>query len=253
MTKINIWITSRFVGYHRWVDAPEDVAFLRDWHRHIFGVRLEKEVRHNNRDIEFFQLKRKVDYFLASVYQDKQFELSCEAIAEDLLNKFAAVAVEVDEDGENGARVEWTGDKRLTSLQAKTKCFLGLEVEGPNRGKRVLFVPGSIPPEQFLRSVEGRQFDRVFYGAGYDRQLRSDTLAAIRSQCPDRIIDVEVDAVTPLLDGMGVGIISLCQSDVGCAAFIKEITATEVIWTAADGTKHRSQLDDPWYELDEDI
>ena len=35
-----IFITDKFEGYHKYVDAPEEVAFLRNAHRHLFGVRV---------------------------------------------------------------------------------------------------------------------------------------------------------------------------------------------------------------------
>jgi len=103
--KIVIWIQTRFTGYHRWVDAPDGVAFLRDYHRHIFHVKLGVGVTDTNREIEFFQLKKKVDTYLRNHYKDMDFEQSCEAIAGELLDAFDASFVEVSEDGENGATV----------------------------------------------------------------------------------------------------------------------------------------------------
>lgn len=101
-----IYITTQFEGFHRWKDAPDKVGFLRDWHRHIFHVKLHKIVSHGNRDIEFIQFKREVEEYLKSYTGwEERFELSCEMLAEVLLNKFDCVMADVSEDGENGGIV----------------------------------------------------------------------------------------------------------------------------------------------------
>lgn len=100
-----VWIQTTFEGFHRWIGAPAAVAFLRGFHRHIFKVKLGMEVTHDNREIEFFQLKGEVDKFINKFYQGKRFESSCEEIAGHFLNQFDASFVEVSEDGENGATI----------------------------------------------------------------------------------------------------------------------------------------------------
>jgi hypothetical protein len=68
------------------------------------------EVFHDNRDVEFIQLKRQLERW----YSDGTLQLdykSCEMIANDLYNKVEAkwpdrdIRIEVSEDGENGCRV----------------------------------------------------------------------------------------------------------------------------------------------------
>jgi hypothetical protein len=89
-----------------------DVSFLGYPHRHLFHFRVRISVSHNDRDIEFIQFKR----WLESLYSDKTLELnfkSCEMIAEDLINTISArypnraMVIQVFEDGENGAILEW--------------------------------------------------------------------------------------------------------------------------------------------------
>jgi hypothetical protein len=89
-----------------------DVSFLGYPHRHMFHFRVRISVSHNDRDIEFIQFKR----WLESLYSDKTLELnfkSCEMIAEDLINTIGArypnraMVIQVFEDGENGAILEW--------------------------------------------------------------------------------------------------------------------------------------------------
>jgi hypothetical protein len=99
-----VWVRTQFTGFHRWKDAPDEVAFLRDWHRHVFHVRLGMQVTELDREVEFFQLKAKVDSYLAA-YDGFRFEMSCEQLAALLQRDFGAVLVEVSEDGECGATV----------------------------------------------------------------------------------------------------------------------------------------------------
>lgn len=121
-----IWVTFTKEGIHRYPEAatdkslatrrfgvPEehwlDVSFLADPHRHIFHFRVEIEVHHANRDVEFIQAKRIMERW----YNDGTLQLdykSCEMIADDLYNKLHAkwpgrkYIIEVSEDGENGCR-----------------------------------------------------------------------------------------------------------------------------------------------------
>ncbi len=112
-----IYIQTQFVGYHRWDDAPEEVAFLRNIHRHIFHVKVSVPVKHNNRDIEFFMLKQLIDDFIENhivhpaLAGDGNMG-SCEMIGEQIaiythkhyqFKYNDIVSVEVSEDSENGA------------------------------------------------------------------------------------------------------------------------------------------------------
>lgn len=100
----SVFVTTRFVGFHRWKDAPEQHAYLRNWHRHVFHVRLTVSVNHDNREVEFIDLKKQVDEYIACIFVlPGPFEHSCEQIARLLLDYFSASEVEVSEDGENGA------------------------------------------------------------------------------------------------------------------------------------------------------
>ena len=107
-----IYVTTQFEGVHRYKDAPDEVSFLRDYHRHIFKVKLAIEVMHNERDIEFIMLKHKLELYLGANYDNLCFEKSCEAIAEDIVGVFGEmysnrkIKCEVSEDGENGAILE---------------------------------------------------------------------------------------------------------------------------------------------------
>lgn len=110
-TKTSIVVTLQVEGVHHWPECPlEEVIFLRYKHRHLFYIRLVKEVTHNDRDIEIIMLKHRIQYFLSRYKTEKSpihdfGRMSCEDIAEKLLHNFQASEVEVLEDGENGAIV----------------------------------------------------------------------------------------------------------------------------------------------------
>jgi hypothetical protein len=95
----------QFEGFHRWKDAQHiaQVNYLQYWHRHMFHVHVYIEVGGLNREVEFIQLKEKVNNFVQSEYAGKSFEFSCEQLAKQIADRFDAVMVRVSEDGENGA------------------------------------------------------------------------------------------------------------------------------------------------------
>ena len=108
--KKSIWVTFQKEGIHKYPDAPDEVEFLRYPHRHIFKFKVQIDVEHDDRDIEFFIFKR----WLESLYQGNILQLdykSCEMISDDLYlqinNKYPNrfVVIDVSEDGENGCQV----------------------------------------------------------------------------------------------------------------------------------------------------
>ena len=128
-----IWVTFKREGIHKYpaaLDDPklatggwDDVSFLGYPHRHIFHFRVQIEVFHDDREIEFIQFKRWLQrlYDMVPVGSEGHgdtgvLELdykSCEMIADDLYlqiaNKYPgrAVTIEVSEDGENGCCVSY--------------------------------------------------------------------------------------------------------------------------------------------------
>lgn len=106
-TRTSVYCTFQFEGFHKWPDAPDAVAFLRDRHRHMFHVRVEMTVTHDDRDIEFILLKKKAEQLVQGLLQSVEtINWSCEKWARELLIALIANRVEVNEDGENGAVVE---------------------------------------------------------------------------------------------------------------------------------------------------
>lgn len=114
MLKANkhIWVTFQKEGIHKYPDAPEGVEFLRHPHRHMFHFRVELQVFHDDRDVEFILFKRELE----GLYNTGTLELdykSCEMMADDLAEYITQkypgrdLVIEVSEDGENGARCHY--------------------------------------------------------------------------------------------------------------------------------------------------
>ena len=117
-----IWVTFRKEGIHKYPAALEDpnlatgewddVSFLGYPHRHIFHFKVGITVTHNDRDIEFIQFKR----WMEKLYSEGTLNLdykSCEMMSDDLYEKIAEkfpgreVHIDISEDGENGAHIEY--------------------------------------------------------------------------------------------------------------------------------------------------
>ncbi len=118
MNKKFIWVTFQKEGLHKYPAALndpnlatggwDDVSFLGYIHRHIFHFRVEIEVTHTDRDIEFIQFKRELE----NLYKEGVIQLdfkSCEMMSDDLANYIQDkypnrdLIITVSEDGENGA------------------------------------------------------------------------------------------------------------------------------------------------------
>lgn len=110
-----IWVTFKLPGIHRYPDAPEEVAYLRYPHRHLFGFKVTMQVFHDDRDVEFHMLRNWcVNQYGATLSLDHK---SCEMIARELLEHLSdkypgrSISVQVDEDGECGAVVTYDMQK----------------------------------------------------------------------------------------------------------------------------------------------
>lgn len=109
--KREVFVQTQFEGIHCWPEAPDEVAFLRNPHRHIFHVKVYVEVWHNDRELEFIMLKHRINEYLGQYISDGVWQMgrtSCEDVAEMLVTFLRGqyscrfVRISVDEDGENG-------------------------------------------------------------------------------------------------------------------------------------------------------
>ncbi len=120
-----MYVYTQFVkeGYHCYPEAKHDpklatgdfmdVSHLGERHFHYFYFKVWVEVNHSNRDIEFIQLRRRIE----REYREGAMEVnhkSCEMLAEDLLEVLkvwypdVAIKIDVSEENINGALLEYT-------------------------------------------------------------------------------------------------------------------------------------------------
>lgn len=111
-----IWVTFQKIGFHRYPAAGEDpklddVSYLANKHRHLFKFKVEIEIFHNDRELEFHQVLN----YCESLYEghlDIDFK-SVEMLADNLYMQLSSkypgrfMAIEVSEDGECGCRIEY--------------------------------------------------------------------------------------------------------------------------------------------------
>lgn len=114
-----VFCKTKFEGVHCYPGAPDEVAYLRQPHRHIFGINVEIDVFGTDRELEFIMLKHKVDAWvrkhLNALGVWEMETLSCEQVATQLVSYLGAqyndieqkrdIIISVDEDDENGATV----------------------------------------------------------------------------------------------------------------------------------------------------
>ena len=110
MKQTFVYVTTTFEFIHRYKDAPEEVSYLRNLHRHLAHIKVQIEVFHDDREIEFIILKHKLNKFLEGCNTDEN--CSCEMIADMLLSFMQLVygtkrdmTITVSEDGENGVEL----------------------------------------------------------------------------------------------------------------------------------------------------
>ena len=121
-SKRMIWVTFQKEGIHKYpaaLDDPklatgdwDDVSFLGYPHRHMFHFRVSIEVYHDDREIEFIQFSRWLQRLFSEDVMTLDYK-SCEMIADEMFahidQKYPGreVTIEVSEDNENGAVVEY--------------------------------------------------------------------------------------------------------------------------------------------------
>ena len=110
-----VFCRTSFEGIHCWPEAPLETYYLRNPHRHVFHVEVEVDVKENDREIEFINLKHNIDRFIEGNIVKGELNdmgrMSCEEVATRLAKWLRTIYpnrdyyLEVNEDDENGARL----------------------------------------------------------------------------------------------------------------------------------------------------
>ena len=107
-----IWITAQKEMIHKYPQAPEEVSFLRNEHRHMFHFKIYIQVNTDDRDIEFIIFKRFIETILSEMNKNLDVK-SCEMISnylhEEIITLYPNrhIKIEVSEDGENGSLYDY--------------------------------------------------------------------------------------------------------------------------------------------------
>lgn len=135
-----VYCTTQFEAVHNWPGCPiEEVKYLRDPHRHTFHIKAWANVTHNDRDIEFIELKHKINNYLKDKYPSDVGcpdigATSCEMLAQELIEEFDLSRCEVNEDNENGAVLTVKESKNTLGeaapVQSKKTSWLGKILPG---------------------------------------------------------------------------------------------------------------------------
>lgn len=107
-----IFVTFQKEGIHCYPAAATekqlaDVSFLANEHRHIFHFRVEIQVFHNDRDLEFIQVKRWCEQLYGTgtlTLNHKSCEMMSDELYQALTIKYPErdIKIQVSEDNENG-------------------------------------------------------------------------------------------------------------------------------------------------------
>lgn len=110
--KAFIIVRGQYEFCHRYADAPQEVLYLRNLHRHMFNYEVELEVFHDDRELEFIMVKHDIEEYLTRRHESWSEKTSCEQMAQSiglwLQSKHGfdrELTISVFEDNENGAKV----------------------------------------------------------------------------------------------------------------------------------------------------
>lgn len=109
----SVFVTTDFVNFHRWPDAPASRHYLAGLHRHKFKVDLELSVVHNDREVEYHTLLDQLGVFIEHLKLNWDMSWSCEALAGQIVHWCREAypdrdyyRASVSEDDENGSTVD---------------------------------------------------------------------------------------------------------------------------------------------------
>lgn len=104
-----------FEGFHSYSGAPSEVEFLKNLHRHLFNIKVTIEVTHEDRELEFFIVRRQLIDLVNRLYPDKVVG-SCEMMAKDIYHFVKHSYKKLDKTGDRLVEVEVSEDKENSGL-----------------------------------------------------------------------------------------------------------------------------------------
>jgi hypothetical protein len=278
---LEVTITHRFEAMHRWPAAPSAVVFLRSMHRHLFHVAVTQRVAYADRDVEFFDLQRKVSDYISRHLAGTATTKSCEQMALEICRHFRAERVSVSEDGENTATV--IASSLPVADMTRSLPFVGTEIEGPWAGEDVtgLYIPCTDDAAKYVsdelgwlqRIVAQRNISLVYVGAG-NKCVAPACMGAFTKICEavisskigvQSVVELQdMSVCSSVLDTLPAAITVLrsqlhqdaasttaASNDVRSVNYVKWLDCDNIVWQ--DVTTHRCHttwLRDPLFDAD---
>ena len=109
--KSTIHVSFKQPGWHRWPGATDRRAYLANLHRHLFVITVSMEVTHDDREVEFHDLRDEAVKLFSELGSNGDMgAMSCEHMARSMAKNLAGryvreVTVSVFEEDEFGATV----------------------------------------------------------------------------------------------------------------------------------------------------
>ena len=122
MKKQFVYCTLTKEGYHCYPGADTnsstatndrfDVSHLVNRHMHYFNFKVWVEVNHNDRDIEFIQLRRWIEDLYTGILEvdNNSCEMISDKLYEQLCQRYpkSEIRIDISEEGINGSYTEYT-------------------------------------------------------------------------------------------------------------------------------------------------
>jgi flagellar biosynthesis component FlhA len=119
MIKTEINVKNIIEATHQYVNAPAEVDYLRNPHRHMLHIYTTVEVFDDDRELEFIKVKHAIQDYLQSQaewngYAYNMGTNSCEMLARELLGALQTMygldrdmQISIYEDDENGSTIKY--------------------------------------------------------------------------------------------------------------------------------------------------
>lgn len=114
MKKIYITVRNQFDAIHKYENAPDEVDYLRNPHRHTFYITSKIQTFHEDRELEFYMVKDFIHEQIPALFDALNEKMSCENIASFIVEcltqkycteQFREMEISVSEDQQNEATV----------------------------------------------------------------------------------------------------------------------------------------------------
>ena len=164
MKKVFIEVQTQFEATHRYPEAPEQVAHLRNTHRHTFIITAQIEVKGLNRELEFYMVKDYLDDVAHNVLSLSS--KSCEMIGDDIYNALSQkygrnreMIIKVSEDNQRSSISYYEAASKTNCIVVVGRIGSGKTVISKELAKRLNYK--FIEVSDIVKEMTGRGRDTI--------------------------------------------------------------------------------------------